>query len=92
MPPECEEVEIRGMLDNNEHIDRAVASKSPKLPAICGTSSPSITHLSVCEYFSYSRVPQIPRDIHTEKIKDTPSPITREILEFARDLRNSDAG
>jgi len=37
MPPEYEELEIRDMLDRNEHIDQTiVVSKSPRLPVLCG--------------------------------------------------------
>ncbi|GAB1860303.1 Protein rolling stone [Camponotus japonicus] len=37
MPPECEEIEIRGMLERNEcAINQVVVNKSPKLLALCG--------------------------------------------------------
>jgi len=37
MPPEYEELEIRDILDRNEHIDQTiVVSKLPRLPVLCG--------------------------------------------------------
>ncbi|XP_018059620.1 PREDICTED: protein rolling stone-like isoform X1 [Atta colombica] len=36
MPPGCEEIEIRDMLEKNDFIEQAVPKKSPKLSAICG--------------------------------------------------------
>lgn len=33
---ECEEMEIRGMLEKNERIENVTANKSPTLPELCG--------------------------------------------------------
>lgn len=62
MPPKCEEVEIRGMLERNEcPVDRTAANKSsPKLPALCGACfchflSPS----EILDFFSRSNLCKI---------------------------------